>query len=115
MAKNRYRMGDHNVISDISGFKFKRSECILVNEPGSLINGLMVHRSEYAPRNLQNNFHTRSYSPLQLPSRDCFRIFIILSFRLSTSPPAVRTEAKNMRAILIITALDTDEPLGLAA
>lgn len=56
MAKNRYKIGDYNVISDISGFKFKRSECILVNEPGSLIHGLMVHRSEYAPRNRQNNF-----------------------------------------------------------
>lgn len=56
MAKNRWRSGDYNVISDISGFKFKRSECILVNEPGSIIDGLMVHKSEYSPRNIQNNF-----------------------------------------------------------
>ncbi len=46
--KNRFVKGDHNVISDISGHKFKRSECCF-NWKGQL-----VHRAtEYEPKHPQ--------------------------------------------------------------
>lgn len=39
--KNRYISGDNNVISDMSGFKFKRSECVFTWD------GFLVHKSEW--------------------------------------------------------------------
>lgn len=47
--RNRLVIGDWNVISDLSERKLKRSECILVREPGSLLDGLLVAKDEYAP------------------------------------------------------------------
>jgi len=48
-VKNRLVIGDWNVISDLSERKLKRSECVLVREPGNLLDGLMVAKDEYAP------------------------------------------------------------------
>lgn len=52
--KNRFIAGDHNVISDISGQKFKRSECVF-NWKGQL-----VHReTEFEPKHPQLNIRGR--------------------------------------------------------
>lgn len=56
--KNRYIAGDYNVICDITGFKYKRSEC-RIGQPGSLIAGLLVHKSEWAPRHPQLDIRAR--------------------------------------------------------
>ena len=46
--RNRFVRGDHNVISDISGQKFKRSECTIDWR------GRMVHRAtEFSPKHPQ--------------------------------------------------------------
>lgn len=52
--KNRFVAGDHNVISDMSGQKFKRSECCF-NWKGQL-----VHRAtEFEPKHPQLTIRTR--------------------------------------------------------
>lgn len=43
-------LGDHNVISDISGFKFKASE---MRMGVGLEKDLLMHRSEWSPENAQ--------------------------------------------------------------
>lgn len=53
IKENKYIRGDHWVISDLDGQKYRRSECVLVREPGNEINGLLVHRDEYAARHPQ--------------------------------------------------------------
>lgn len=53
--KNRYVRGDHNVISDDSGQKFKRSECVF-NWKGQL-----VHRAtEFEPKHPQIKIRGRT-------------------------------------------------------
>lgn len=57
MGKNYIKPGDHNVISDISGFKYKSSE--MVWQQG--ISGrILVHKSEYSPVNPQLYFKPKS-------------------------------------------------------
>ncbi len=60
MKKRRWREGDHNVISDLSGKKLYRSECIKVKENGSLLDGLLVGKDEYAPMNPQTKIRGRT-------------------------------------------------------
>lgn len=45
--KNSFKMGDWNVISDRSGQKVKRSECLYTWQ------GWMVHKNEWEPRHPQ--------------------------------------------------------------
>ncbi len=45
--RNRFKKGDHNVISDDSGQKFKRSEMRYTWD------GLLVHKSEWSPKQPQ--------------------------------------------------------------
>lgn len=52
-TENKYIAGDPWVICDMSGQKYRRSECVLVREPGSTISGLYIHKSLYAPRHPQ--------------------------------------------------------------
>lgn len=53
--KNRFATGDHNVISDISGQKFKRSEMTIDWR------GLMVHRAtEFSPKHPQIDIRGRT-------------------------------------------------------
>ena len=52
-TENKYIRGNHWVIEDLGGQKYRRSECIFVQEPGNRLNGLMVHKSDYAPRHPQ--------------------------------------------------------------
>jgi len=55
--KNKFVRGDHNVISDISGQKFKRSEMIFDWR------GLLVHRfTEFAPKQPQLTIRGRTES-----------------------------------------------------
>lgn len=56
--KNFYRAGDHNVLSDDSGQKFKRSECRL-GVPGGLQAGLLVQKDEWSPRHPQLDIRPR--------------------------------------------------------
>ncbi len=49
-TRNRLRLGDHNVISDISGFKHKASE---MRKLSGEQRGLLVHRSEWNPAHPQ--------------------------------------------------------------
>jgi len=60
MKKRRWQEGDHNVISDLSGKKLYRSECIKVKENGSLLDGLLVGKDEYAPMNPQTKIRGRT-------------------------------------------------------
>ena len=53
VTENKYIRGDWWIIEDLGGQKYRRSECVFVKEPGNRLNGLMVHRSDYAPRNPQ--------------------------------------------------------------
>lgn len=39
-----YRPGDYNVVDDLHGFKYKRSECRMRWD------GVLVHRSDWEPR-----------------------------------------------------------------
>lgn len=48
MASSYYKRGDHNVICDISGFKYKRSEC------QKTWDGFIVHRSHFERRHPQD-------------------------------------------------------------
>ena len=53
--KNRYVRGDHNVISDDSGQKFKRSECVFTWD------GKLVHRAtEFEPKHPQIDIRART-------------------------------------------------------
>jgi hypothetical protein len=52
--RNRFVSGDHNVISDISGQKFKRSECCF-NWKGQLVHRL----TEYEPKHPQIDIRGR--------------------------------------------------------
>lgn len=53
--RNRFISGDHNVISDISGQKFKRSEMVF-NWKGEL-----VHKfTEFEPKHPQINIRART-------------------------------------------------------
>jgi hypothetical protein len=55
--KSKFVSGDHNVISDISGQKFKRSEMVFDWR------GLLVHKeTEFAPKHPQLNIRGRSES-----------------------------------------------------
>lgn len=48
--RNRLKLGDHNVISDISGFKHKASE---MRKLSGEQRGLLVHHSEWNPAHPQ--------------------------------------------------------------
>lgn len=52
-TENKYIPGDFWVIDDLSGQKLRRSQCVFVQEPGNRLNGLMVAKEDYAPRNPQ--------------------------------------------------------------
>ena len=53
--KNRFVRGDHNVISDDSGQKFKRSECVYTWD------NKLVHRAtEYQPKHPQLEIRGRT-------------------------------------------------------
>ena len=52
--KNKFVAGDHNVISDISGQKFKRSECCF-NWKGQLVHRL----TEFEPKHPQLTIRSR--------------------------------------------------------
>ena len=53
--KNRFVRGDHNVISDDSGQKFKRSECVFTWD------GKLVHRvTEFEPKHPQIDVRGRT-------------------------------------------------------
>lgn len=56
MMKGRLRLGDHWVISDISGFKFPASEMIKLTGEQA---GLLVHRSEWNPAHPQLKIRAR--------------------------------------------------------
>ena len=51
--KNTFVMGDHNVISDYSGQKYKRSECRYTWD------GYLVHKSEWEPKQPQLDIRGR--------------------------------------------------------
>lgn len=53
--KNRFVLGDHNVISDISGQKFKRSEMVF-NWKNQLVN----RATEFEPKQPQLTIRSRS-------------------------------------------------------
>ena len=55
-TSNKLRLGDHNVISDISGFKYKASEMRVL---GGEQKGLLVHKSEWNPAHPQLNIRSR--------------------------------------------------------
>lgn len=48
MASSYYKRGDYNVICDISGFKYKRSEC------QKTWDGFIVHRKYFERRHPQD-------------------------------------------------------------
>lgn len=54
---NTLRLGDHNVISDISGFKHKASEMVILT--GSQ-EGLLVHKTEWNPAHPQLYIESRA-------------------------------------------------------
>lgn len=56
--RNRFRRGDHNVISDISGQKFKRSE-MRFNWKGELVHAA----TEYEPKHPQIDIKPRTENP----------------------------------------------------
>ena len=56
-GRNRLKLGQHNVISDISGFKFKSGE---MRKLGGDQKGLLVHKSEWNPSHPQLNIRGRS-------------------------------------------------------
>lgn len=53
---NEAILGEHNVISDISGFKFKASE---MRRGEGLEEGLVMHWSEWSPENPQLHIHVK--------------------------------------------------------
>ena len=53
-SNNRYIMGDHNVISDRSGQKLKRSECRYTWD------GLLVGKDEWEPKHPQIDLKVRN-------------------------------------------------------
>ena len=53
---NNLRLGEHNVISDISGFKHKSSE---MRKLSGEQRGLLVHKSEWNPAHPQLNIRGR--------------------------------------------------------
>ena len=55
--KNRFVSGDHNVISDISGQKFKRSEMVF-----NWKNQLVHRATEYEPKHPQIDIRGRTES-----------------------------------------------------
>jgi len=76
-VKNRYVRGDHNVISDISGQKFKRSECVIDWR------GLMVHRAtEFSPKHPQLTIRGRTE-----------RVGVTNGTRTQSSDPALEVAA----------------------
>jgi hypothetical protein len=56
-TNNRAVLGDHNAISDLSGFKFKASEMRLME---GIDKNLLVHFSEWNPENPQLHIRGRS-------------------------------------------------------
>lgn len=56
MSRNRLKLGDHNVISDISGFKHKASE---MRKLSGEQEGLLVHKSEWNPAHPQLKLRAR--------------------------------------------------------
>lgn len=56
MSNNNLKLGDHNVISDISGFKHKASE---MRKLSGTQKGLLVHKSEWNPAHPQLKIRAR--------------------------------------------------------
>lgn len=56
MMKGRLKLGDHWVISDISGFKFPASEMMKLTGEQA---GLLVHKSEWNPAHPQLKIRAR--------------------------------------------------------
>lgn len=54
--RNYLKLGDHNVISDISGFKHKSSE---MRKLSGTQKGLLVHKSEWNPAHPQLKLRAR--------------------------------------------------------
>lgn len=54
--RNRLVLGDHNVISDISGFKHKASE---MRRLSGTQKGMLVHKSEWNPTHPQLRIRAR--------------------------------------------------------
>ena len=52
MKHTRFKIGDNNVISDISGFKYNASECVYGVDQEA---GLIMHWTEFSPHNPQYN------------------------------------------------------------
>lgn len=55
-GSNKLKLGEHNVISDISGFKHKSSE---MRKLSGEQRGLLVHKSEWNPAHPQLNIRGR--------------------------------------------------------
>lgn len=53
-SKNQYKQGDYNVISDRSGQKYKRSDCVFTWD------GYLVARHEWEPRQPQDFIEGRA-------------------------------------------------------
>ncbi len=72
-GKSHFILGEHNVISDISGREFKSSE---MRHGVGIQKGLLMHSSEWSPENPQLHIRVKpdkqSVDNVRLPGPDIF-------------------------------------------